>query len=210
MSAMHRRVGGAHRSGSEAGVPAPPEHVSVRVWRLRLLLVGVLVAAMQCLVGCRVWVGSGQKSLVGGEALGLTSNVSYAVQQSLRKGALSLTDADLARVESLHELPVEVTDEDLACLARLPALQSVTLGRPRVTARGLAALARLPSLRMLTLDEWDQPADGYRWIGRLRRLEGLHLKACAGVTDDVMRDVARLPHLRGLGIEAHLVGPEGI
>lgn len=68
--------------------------------------------------------------------MGLTPAASYAVQQTLHQGAGSLTDADLARVKSLRELPVEASDGGLACLAHLPALENLTLNRPRVTAHG--------------------------------------------------------------------------
>ena len=104
--------------------------------RRPLLLVGALVACLQLPYGCRTPAGAGRDALVGGEALGLTPAASYAAQQTLHQGAGSLADADLARVKSLPELPVEASDGGLACLAHRPALENLTLNRLRVTAHG--------------------------------------------------------------------------
>ena len=208
--AIHPEMGNTRPGDHQAVVTVPFTRSARLLVRRPLLLVGALMVCLQLPSGCRTPGGAGRDSLVGGEALGLTPAASYAVQQSLRKGAGSLTAADLERVTLLHELPAEVTDLDLACLARLPALERLTLNRPRVASSGWAQLSKLPALRTLSLLELDQPVDGYRWIGRLRRLESLHLQSCAGVNDDVMHVVANLSHLRGLSLQAPMVGPDGI
>lgn len=70
-----------------------------------------------------------------------------------------------------------VTDADVACLARLPALRRLSLDRSiDLTDAGLARLAQLKHLKRLALNEADQISDdGLQSLARLTNLVELHI-----------------------------------
>lgn len=90
-----------------------------------------------------------------------------------------------------------VQNEDLAMLASLPDLESVTFGRNSITDEGFASLAELPNLKHLyfiTVGLGDQGLAALTRLPQLETLEIFHTE----VTDDGLKVLSQMPSLRAL------------
>jgi Leucine Rich repeat len=86
--------------------------------------------------------------------------------------------ADLHRLTALQSLALDktnVTDEGMKHLARVPSLESLGLNGTRITASGLSTLASLPGLRRIELMECQLTPADFAAIGKLPALEILVL-----------------------------------
>ena len=109
--------------------------------------------------------------------------------------------ADLSRVETLTALGLSgckgVTDDGIAHLARLPALQHLDLSGTGITDAGLQVLRHLPRLRTISL-AWTRVTDeGIGALADCHELEHVNLSATAA-GDGALRALAgkrKLHHL---------------
>ncbi len=81
-----------------------------------------------------------------------------------------------------------------AALARMPALQGLSVSCKNVADRGVAKLPRFPALRELM--PMDVPDEGYRHIARCEGLESLILMYCRDTSDAATEHIVRLRQLR--------------
>lgn len=81
-----------------------------------------------------------------------------------------------------------------AALASMPVLKSLSVSCKNVEDAALSALPRFPALQELM--PMDIPDEGYRHIGRCRRLEALILMYCRDTTDVATEQITGLPGLK--------------
>lgn len=87
-----------------------------------------------------------------------------------------------------------VTDDGLACLARIPFPLHLTLSRTKVTDRGIARLGAVPDLRSLHLRDTAVTDKGCVTMVKFRALEDLNLSRTA-VTDKGCAELAKVKSL---------------
>lgn len=177
---------------------------------------------------------------------GLTAPVRwYANGEELPAGAItgvSVADAALGPlVQRLDGIPTlcwlqlfgeDIDGEDLAVLARLPALEGLHLGRSglsdegmpyvgrlvslralalhntKVTDEGLAHLEGLPQLRVLDVHDLRITDEGLAHVGKLAALEELRLGETR-ITDEGLRHLSNLS-LRRLDLEKGTISGAGV
>jgi hypothetical protein len=103
------------------------------------------------------------------------------------------------KVDSVSIINAPVTDDWLAQLDKLPALDAVTLRGTNVTANGIARLRRLSQLEQLDLQRMTSVTDEtLRSIGAALELTHLNLDGCHLVTDEGVQYLAPLTQLKSL------------
>lgn len=102
-----------------------------------------------------------------------------------------------------------VADDDLKCLASLPALEGVSLARTKVTNRGLAHLAGLKKLTNLNLQETAVGNDGLKHLQGATGLRKLGLWKVA-INDDGLKHLAGLKNLRSLTLDETRITDAGL
>lgn len=101
----------------------------------------------------------------------------------------TVTDQGLARLERLPALQklaldgTRITDAGLASLQKVPSLMELSLNSTGVTSTGLTQLAALPALKRLELMGCDLTLDDFAAVGRLPALETLVLNQVVELTD---------------------------
>jgi hypothetical protein len=124
-----------------------------------------------------------EMSQIGGAALDALPEIAKLRSLDLRNCG-RLTSSDFEKLTSLTDLTElklggpAITDDVLAVVARMPALNSLTVEDAEITGDGLQELARAP--------------------GTAQGLQSLSLARCFGVTDDTLEVVNRLPGLETL------------
>lgn len=110
---------------------------------------------------------------------------------------------------SIIELEEGLGQQDLDLLTRLPALESLSVHRRRLSDDDLALIASLTTLKELSLTAENLDDAG---IVRLAALTGLERLALAGerVTDDGIAPLAALPRLAELDVQSTRVSGTGL
>jgi hypothetical protein len=121
---------------------------------------------------------------------------------------------DISVLESLTELKelqlgVLLDKSPLERLPKLPNLVSLNIGRMRLSEDELACLARLPKLTKLVVRNSQLTAKCYRNIASRRNLVELVLQECA-LTADGLDQLATLPTLTSLSLWGSTLGDEAI
>ena len=91
--------------------------------------------------------------------------IAAAVAAALRKRADALSDEDYEKVVRINLAASTVTDEDLASVARLNALQELYLSGTQVGDAGLAHLQKLNALKWLYLGGTQVSDEGKKQLG---------------------------------------------
>lgn len=118
---------------------------------------------------------------------------------------LGVTDEGLAEVARLPNLRAlggchgHVTDQGLAILARMPALEELEISSSRITDAGLAHLTKLPRLRFLQLWGSSVTDAGMAQVARIPSLRVLNL-AESDITDAGLAELAKAPRLEALNL----------
>jgi len=119
-------------------------------------------------------------------------------------------DCDNAALAAFAKVPPElpvlridlrgtrVTDDGLAHLEHLSAVEALDLGCTGVTGAGLTRLRGCTRLRSLDLARSGLAANGCRGLSEFPALAEVTVEGCKGVTDETLTDLARLPALIGL------------
>jgi Leucine-rich repeat (LRR) protein len=108
--------------------------------------------------------------------------------------------AALTQLESVTFAHTPVRDEGLKTVGKLANLRSLDLEKTRITAEGLQHLAGLKQLRKLKLDNNDLSGPGTANLPALPALEELSLYS-AGVGDEGLKAVGQLKSLKVLNLE---------
>ena len=100
---------------------------------------------------------------------------------------------------SFHD-KAQVTDDDMAHVARLKSLRRLSLHRTAVTDASAESIAKLKKLETLSLHRAQFTDASMELIGTLRNLKSLNLNYTK-VTGDGIRHLIKLPHLEELRVE---------
>jgi hypothetical protein len=101
-----------------------------------------------------------------------------------------------------------LSEEEWQAVARLEALEELTLERGRADDTHAVLLAALPRLRRMVLRESALTDEGLRQLARCRTLETINLPQAA-CTVEGLRAIGKLPRLKSLRLgSSRLAGPE--
>ena len=164
----------------------------------------------------------------------LSPNVRIAIADWCGKKAADLTTNDLAKITELEfdnnsvrarVFPVKIadlegksspfpkdmriTDDDLANLDKLPALNEIKLSDTEVSDAGLEHLAKLPAIRCLYLSETHVTDAGLKHLANLSTLSVLDLSHTQ-VTDEGLQYLKNLPKLHMLTLWFSRVTRDGV
>lgn len=126
-----------------------------------------------------------------------------------------ISDSDLAilarsrRPTSLNLSRTRISDAGLKLVAEFMDLRQLSLSGTAVTDRGMPELARLQRLESLDLSHTRIGDDGLRSLTRLGELRKLDLRSIA-VSDATLRDLARLAKLESLSLDETNVTEAGL
>src|ERR1017187_5656777 len=104
---------------------------------------------------------------------------------------------------------IHTTDELMAHVGRLTALQELDLRSTSVSNAGLKHLSALTRLRWLDLGSTAIGGDGMAYLGGLKRLETLSL-AETSISDDSLVHLADMPALKRLSVLDTQIGDRGL
>ncbi len=124
-----------------------------------------------------------------------------------KRGGRIMPEAGRPKTVTLAD--TQVTDAELALLAKLPALEGVNLFRTETTDAGLAHLAGLTNLKWLSLAETPISDAGLAHLSNLDGLESLDLEGTA-VTDKGLEHLTGLKSLTWLNVAATKVTEIGV
>jgi hypothetical protein len=123
--------------------------------------------------------------------------------------------ARLVKLKSLQLYGVDIDDSAFAELAPLIRLEELDLTHTRITDAGLSTIVKMPRLRKLKLDrhaQWfihQQLTD--ECLASITRLTDLELLSLSGaITNEGLRQVARLPKLTSLSILNTQITADGL
>jgi Leucine rich repeat/Leucine Rich repeat len=134
---------------------------------------------------------------------------------SIRLTETNVSDSDLARVARLSQLAfldltdTQITDSGVAHLSRLRHLEVLTLANTSVSDAGLSSLLPCTRLHSLDLEETRITDDGLNTLLGLENLQWLDLSG-THITDNGVRRVAHGRHLKTLILDGCDVSPEVI
>lgn len=122
------------------------------------------------------------------------------------RGNSPFTDAGMKHVAKLHALESlsinakNLSDEGVACIASLSRLRSLLLGTDAISVEGMAQLAKLRELETLELTANKVPFSGANHLNGLPKLNRLTLRML--VNDGATLDLGRLPRLEFVTLNA--------
>jgi hypothetical protein len=122
--------------------------------------------------------------------------------------------SDLPSLSELHFYDSGITDSNLAVIADLKNLQTLSLsfgmGWSQFTDEGLSHLKKLPKLKHLILSGTSTTDAGLANIGDLIELESLFLRSRQPITDYGLQCLTNLIHLMSLDLRESQISDEGL
>jgi Leucine Rich repeat len=110
----------------------------------------------------------------------------------------------IAQLRYLRTLAIQgdVSDQGVASLAGLDALESLSVESDRITSRMVSSLVRLRNLKFLNLSHSPIGDDGLRQLSELNGLTELHLGNSDGISDEGVTFLAALESLETLNLSS--------
>lgn len=107
------------------------------------------------------------------------------------------------------DVPSTFSNDDLACLAAIDEIESITIKRSQITDFGLRHLARLQQLRVLDLSENAITDEGLKHLAGLTNLESLILDNTK-ISGKGLGQLSKLAKLRSLSIKKTPLTGQGL
>ena len=196
--------------GQPAAAPAQPAQPSavVDIPPTQPVVVAPVVAppdAGQTLA----WFKSLPPNHVGDQSLIRLTSISTGLESITEVDAKGggLTDAglaELAKLPALQKLSLDgtaVTDEGMKALQRIPSLQSLSLSATRVSAAGLGPLTTLPALTRVEMMGCSLTQADFAAIGKLPALETLVLNRVLELNDAGLDLICEATTLKALHLK---------
>jgi len=103
-----------------------------------------------------------------------------------------------------------VSDKGLAEIGKMTQLKELSLSWTEITDKGLQVLQKLPNIERLSLHGANNISnDGLKEVARLKNLKHLEL-AGTNITDDGLKHIENLGHLKILDLRGLAIGDEGV
>ena len=122
--------------------------------------------------------------------------------------ALTTLEADSIQEVDVSKLQLE--NEDLEGVASLEGLQILDLSKNRITDEGLALIENSTALRVLNLSDTLITGDGLDHLSSMTMLQVLNLSGLAGIDDQHLIILAKLPNLESLDLRETSVTTESL
>jgi hypothetical protein len=131
-----------------------------------------------------------------------------AAADALAKLGVPMHKDPAGAVRWIEAVNGELTDEAMALLPSLPALEWLEVGGGKVTPAGVAHLKDCTALKRLYIHDVALGGDGLEWLGRLDKLEALSLQR-TGVGAAVLKNV-KAPNLTVLNLSGNPVKDDAL